>query len=124
MIAGNHLKYRNRLFSPLVTLWAFLSQVIDTDKTCHNAVRRLSVDEKGSDRQLFHLLTLGKPRYPTLNTGQIDGNRTGKVLSESLGEVLFGDEKGRFSRSQSQFQRSEFSSCDRQFELKEQRNSG
>ena len=35
------IKYRNRLFSPMVTLWAFLSQVIDADKTCHNAVSRV-----------------------------------------------------------------------------------
>ncbi len=35
------IKYRNRLFSPIVTLWAFLSQVIDADKTCHNAVSRV-----------------------------------------------------------------------------------
>ncbi len=35
------IKYRNRLFSPIVTLWAFLSQVLDTDKTCHNAVSRI-----------------------------------------------------------------------------------
>lgn len=30
--------YRNRIFSPVVTLWAFLSQVLDKDKTCKNAV--------------------------------------------------------------------------------------
>lgn len=35
------IKYRQRLFSPLVTLWAFLSQVLDTDKSCHNAVSRV-----------------------------------------------------------------------------------
>ena len=35
------IKYRNRLFSPMVTLWAFLSQVIDADKTCHNTVSRV-----------------------------------------------------------------------------------
>ncbi len=29
-----NLKYRQRLFSPIVTLWAFLSQVLDKDKTC------------------------------------------------------------------------------------------
>ncbi len=40
-LASEGIKYRNRLFSPLVTLWAFLSQVIDTDKTCHNAVSRV-----------------------------------------------------------------------------------
>ncbi len=28
------VKYRQRLFDPIVTLWAFLSQVLDADKTC------------------------------------------------------------------------------------------
>ena len=36
-----NLQYRQRLYSPIVTLWAFLSQVLDTDKTCHNAVSRV-----------------------------------------------------------------------------------
>jgi hypothetical protein len=35
------IKYKQRLFDPYVTLWAFLSQVLDTDKTCHNAVSRV-----------------------------------------------------------------------------------
>jgi hypothetical protein len=35
------IKYRRRLFDPFVTLWAFLSQVLDTDKSCHNAVSRV-----------------------------------------------------------------------------------
>ena len=35
------IKYRQRIFSPIVTIWAFLSQVLDTDKTCHNAVSRI-----------------------------------------------------------------------------------
>ena len=35
------IKYRQRLFDPFVTLWAFLSQVLDTDKSCHNAVSRV-----------------------------------------------------------------------------------
>ena len=35
------IKYRHRIFSPMVTIWAFLSQVLDTDKTCHNAVSRI-----------------------------------------------------------------------------------
>jgi len=35
------IKYRRRLFDPFVTLWAFLSQVLDADKTCHNAVSRV-----------------------------------------------------------------------------------
>ena len=35
------IKYRHRIFSPIVTIWAFLSQVIETDKSCHNAVSRI-----------------------------------------------------------------------------------
>ncbi|WP_199316608.1 transposase domain-containing protein [Chroococcidiopsis sp [FACHB-1243]] len=36
-----HIKYRRRLFDPFVTLWAFLSQVLDVDKSCHNTVSRV-----------------------------------------------------------------------------------
>ncbi|MBD2200468.1 MULTISPECIES: IS4 family transposase [Calothrix] len=35
------IKYKKRLFDPIVTLWAFLSQVLDTDKSCHNAVSKI-----------------------------------------------------------------------------------
>ena len=35
------IKYKQRLFDPVVTLWAFLSQVLDTDKTCHHAVSKI-----------------------------------------------------------------------------------
>ncbi len=35
------IKYRQRLFDPIVTLWAFLSQVLEPDKSCHNAVSRV-----------------------------------------------------------------------------------
>ena len=35
------IKYRCRLFDPFVTLCAFLSQVLDADKSCHNAVSRV-----------------------------------------------------------------------------------
>src|ERR1700676_4973598 len=32
--------FRDRLFSPLVTLWVFLSQVLDPDHSCRAAVAR------------------------------------------------------------------------------------
>ncbi|QIR36091.1 IS4 family transposase [Tolypothrix sp. PCC 7910] len=35
------IKYKKRLFDPIITLWAFLSQVLDTDKSCHNAVSKI-----------------------------------------------------------------------------------
>ena len=36
-----NIRYYRRLFDPIVTLWAFLSQVLDTDKSCHNAVSKI-----------------------------------------------------------------------------------
>lgn len=35
------VRYKRRLFDPIVTLWAFLSQVLDTDKSCHSAVSKI-----------------------------------------------------------------------------------
>ena len=51
MLDSEGVKYYNRIYSPLVTLWMFLSQVIDPDKSCHKAVSRViawlaSVEEK------------------------------------------------------------------------------
>ena len=34
-------KFRERVFTPAVTLWTFLSQVLDTDHSCRQAVARL-----------------------------------------------------------------------------------
>lgn len=34
------IKYRCRLFNPVVTLWAFLSQILDAEQSCQNAVSR------------------------------------------------------------------------------------
>src|SRR5688500_7558224 len=33
--------YRDRVYSPCVTLWVFLSQVLSEDQSCRNAVARL-----------------------------------------------------------------------------------
>jgi Insertion element 4 transposase N-terminal len=41
VIAELKIKYYRRLFDPFVTLWAFLSQVLDTDKSCDNTVSRV-----------------------------------------------------------------------------------
>jgi hypothetical protein len=41
VLAAEGVKYRNRIFSPFVTLWAFLSQVLDADKSSRNAVSRV-----------------------------------------------------------------------------------
>ncbi len=46
------IKYRRRLFDPFVTLWAFLSQVLDTNKSCHNAVSRVIAWLSGENLEL------------------------------------------------------------------------
>ena len=40
-LQAEEVTYRHRVFSPAVTVWAFLSQVLDKDKTCKNAVSRI-----------------------------------------------------------------------------------
>jgi hypothetical protein len=39
-LRDENVSFRDRLFSPLVTLWAFLSQVLDPDHSCRAAVCR------------------------------------------------------------------------------------
>ena len=33
-----NIKYRKRLYTPMITLWTFIRQVLDPDKSCKNAV--------------------------------------------------------------------------------------
>jgi len=33
-----NIKYRKRLYDPIITLWTFIRQVLDSDKSCKNAV--------------------------------------------------------------------------------------
>jgi hypothetical protein len=40
-LRDENVRFRDRLFSPLVTLWVFLSQVLDPDHSCRQAVARL-----------------------------------------------------------------------------------
>ncbi len=39
-LRAEEVSFRDRLFSPLVTLWVFLSQVLDPDHSCRQAVSR------------------------------------------------------------------------------------
>lgn len=43
---------KKRLFDPLITLWVFLSQVLDTDKTCHNAVSKIIAHLAGEEVEI------------------------------------------------------------------------
>jgi hypothetical protein len=40
-LADLKIRYKKRLFDPIVILWAFLSQFLDTDKSCHNTVSKI-----------------------------------------------------------------------------------
>jgi len=37
-----HYTFRDRLYSPMISMWMFLTQVISADKSCQNAVTRLN----------------------------------------------------------------------------------
>lgn len=76
-LEAEKIKYRQRLFDPFVTLWAFLSQVLDTDKTCHNAVSRVIAWLAGEDAEI-----------PSEDTSAYCQAR--KRLSEKLLQRLFG----------------------------------
>ena len=41
VLAEEKVNYRKRLFCPIVTLWAWTSQVLDADKSCKNALSRV-----------------------------------------------------------------------------------
>ena len=41
-VLNNHgVKYRDRVFSPVTTIWGFLSQVLSEDHSCRDAVSRI-----------------------------------------------------------------------------------
>ena len=41
ILKENGVKYRNRIYNPIVIVWSFLSQVLDPDHSCKNAVSRI-----------------------------------------------------------------------------------
>lgn len=40
-IAKSNVPYRQRLFTPMVTFWAFVYQVLDADKSLRNTLKQL-----------------------------------------------------------------------------------
>ena len=71
------IKYHRRLYDPFVTLWAFLSQVLDVDKSCHNTVSRV----------IAYLVSEGV-ELPSTDTSAYCQARS--RLPEQLLEKLFG----------------------------------
>ena len=42
LLAKENLRYYNNVYTPIVTLWAMISQVLDPDKSLSQAVKRMS----------------------------------------------------------------------------------
>lgn len=79
------IKYRCRLFDPFVTIWAFLSQVLNTDKTCHKAVSRIIAWLAGVDAEI--------PSEDTSAYCQARQRLPEKLLQRLFGTVAQGLEK-------------------------------
>lgn len=75
------IKYRQRLFDPIVTVWAFLSQVLEPDKSCHNTVSRV-----------ISYLVSEKEELPSTNSSAYCQARA--KLPEELLQKLFGMAQG------------------------------
>jgi len=70
------ISYRKRLFCPIVTLWGWLSQVLDPDKSCKKAVSRV----------VAYLIDLGQP-LPSTDTGAYCKARKRLAVNWLLGLV-------------------------------------
>jgi len=66
-----NIKYRKRLYDPIITLWAFICQVLDDDKSCRKAVSRV-----------LAFLADDQNKLPSADTGAYCKAR--KRLSQSL----------------------------------------
>lgn len=76
VLESEQLKYRNSVFSPVVTVWAFLSQVLDPDKSLRQAVSRV-----------IAWLNAAGEALPSSDTGAYSKARS--RLTERIVEKLF-----------------------------------
>ena len=74
------IKYRKRLYDPIITIWTFIRQVLDSDKSCKNAV-------SGTLSFLSDRVSDNVEKLPSDNTGAYCKAR--KRLSQSLIIRLF-----------------------------------
>lgn len=61
ILQEENIKYRQRLYTPLITLWIWLGQVLNKDKSCKNAVSGV----------ISHLVSAGisVDQIPSADTG-------------------------------------------------------
>jgi hypothetical protein len=55
-----NIKYRKRLYDPIITLWTFICQVLDDDKSCRKAISRTNA-----------LMANDENKLPSADTGAI-----------------------------------------------------
>lgn len=96
------IKYRCRLFDPFVTLWAFLSQVLDVDKSCHNAVSRViaylvneGVEIPSTDSSAY---CQARSRLPEKLLENLFGQAAEKLEEQVMPEYLWCDRRANASK--------------------------
>jgi hypothetical protein len=81
------VKFRDRLFNPVTTIWGFLSQVLSEDKSCRDAVSRVIAHRAASGLELCSPHTASycdaRARVPT-GVLRTLARRTAQQLQENL----------------------------------------
>jgi Transposase DDE domain len=81
------IRYRDRVFSPVTTIWGFLSQVLSEDHSCRDAVSRIIAHRAASGLKVCSPNTASycnaRTRLPTAVLGRLAG-RTAQQLQASL----------------------------------------
>ena len=67
------VSYRKRLYTPIITLWIWLCQVIDKDKSCKNAISRI----------VSYLVAQGETP-PSTDTGALTVRRASDLRRDSF----------------------------------------
>jgi CBS domain containing-hemolysin-like protein len=83
---------RQRIFSPLVTFWAFLAQVLERGSSCRDALQRVSAWWQ------MHFPAQGSPSSDTSGYCQARVRLDERVLQQiGVPRLGFSWERGRFS---------------------------
>src|SRR5512137_3020634 len=83
------VRYRDRVFSPVTTIWGFLSQVLSEDHSCRDAVSRIIAHRAAQGITVCSPNTASycnaRSRIPT-NVFSTLARRTAEELQTSVGE--------------------------------------
>ena len=95
------VKYRDRLFNPVTTIWGFLSQVLSEDHSCRDAVSRIIAHRAASGLEPCSPNTASycnaRARLPT-GVLRTLAKRTAQQLQDGLPEGVEVERAGRLHR--------------------------